>query len=221
MTTDNREDYLLDILRLSDDGKGTVKTTELAKYMNVSPASVSEMLQILSADGLVNYEKYRGVSLTEKGLGDAMALRKKHHIMERFLTDVCDLDHEQAHEEAHVVEHTISDDAANKICRMTGSKVDADCVTCSNPCANAGGGSNMKALSDMRLGESGTIAFLSSDDSLMVRRLISMGFVPGRSVELNSKVSERGARVVRLGDTTIALDYETSSMVHVDTGASR
>ena len=87
MSTDNREDYLINILRLTE-GTGVVKTTELANYMKVSPASVTEMLKVLQKEGLVNYERYRGVSLTEEGNIRARDLRRKHHIMERFLTDV-------------------------------------------------------------------------------------------------------------------------------------
>ncbi|MCL2317669.1 MAG: hypothetical protein FWC44_01235, partial [Methanomassiliicoccaceae archaeon] len=51
MTTGNREDYLINILRLTE-GIDTTKTTELATYMNVSPASVTEMLKVLAAEGL-------------------------------------------------------------------------------------------------------------------------------------------------------------------------
>ena len=67
MTTGNREDYLINILRLTE-GDGVAKTTELASFMNVSPASVSEMVKILANEGLVRYEKYKGMSLTEEGL---------------------------------------------------------------------------------------------------------------------------------------------------------
>ena len=99
MSTDNREDYLINILRLTE-GVGTVKTTEIANYMGVAPASVTEMLKTLSKEGLVNYERYRGVSLTEEGIAAAKNLRRKHHIMERFLTDVLEVDHQSAHDNA-------------------------------------------------------------------------------------------------------------------------
>ena len=133
MSTDNREDYLINILRLTD-GTGVVKTTELANYMDVSPASVTEMLKVLQKEGLVNYEKYKGVSLTDEGNIKARDLRRKHHIMERFLTDVLEIDHQDAHDQACAVEHSISEDTANKMCRMIGTKVDGDCGTCQNPC---------------------------------------------------------------------------------------
>ena len=53
MTTGNREDYLINILRLTE-GEGVAKTTELASYMGVSPASVSEMIKVLAKENLVS-----------------------------------------------------------------------------------------------------------------------------------------------------------------------
>lgn len=215
MSTDNREDYLINILRLTD-GTRVVKTTELASYMNVSPASVTEMLKILQKEGLVNYERYRGVSLTEEGNRKARDLRRKHHIMERFLTDVLEIDHQQAHDQACAVEHTLSEDAANKICRMTGTKFDSDCGTCQNPCHNSIQISECTPASEMKQGERGQISHLSSEDGTVIRKLISMGFVPGREIELSASVSDKGARIIKIGDSVIALDREMSSAIHVN-----
>ena len=214
MSTDNREDYLINILRLTE-GSGVVKTTELANYMKVSPASVTEMLKVLQKEGLVNYERYRGVSLTEEGNIKARDLRRKHHIMERFLTDVLEIDHQDAHDQACAVEHSISEDAANKMCRMTGTRIDEDCGTCQNPCHSTV--DICVRASDLKQGEKGRISHLSSDDASVVRRLISMGFVPGRDVELTASVSDKGARIIRIGETTIALDKDMASAIHVNT----
>ena len=79
MTSGNREDYLIEILRLTN-GEGKVKNQELAERLNVSPASVSEMIKVLSNEGYVKYTKYVGAELTEKGLEYARQLRKKHEI---------------------------------------------------------------------------------------------------------------------------------------------
>ena len=214
MSTDNREDYLINILRLTD-GKGVVKTTELANYMQVSPASVTEMLKVLQKEGLVNYERYRGVSLTEEGNIRARDLRRKHHIMERFLTDVLEIDHQDAHDQACALEHTMTDDAANKMCRMMGTKVDSDCGTCKNPCNNSLQISECTPASEMKPSEKGVISHLQSEDGNVVRKLISMGFVPGREIELSSSVSDKGARIIKIGSTVIALDRDMASAIFV------
>ncbi len=215
MKHEGREDYLINILRLTE-GKGNVRTSEIADYMDLSPGSVTEMLKILSREGYVNYERYHGVSLTPSGLEVARGLRRKHHIMERFLTGVLDMDDDAAHEQAHIMEHAISDDAAEKICRITGTSVDPDCSTCSNPCFDRDtSAASGESLADLDVGQKGTISHLSSDDGSIIRRLISMGFIPGREVELSASVSDKGARIIRLGQSSIALDRNMAAAIYV------
>lgn len=216
MSTDNREDYLINILRLTD-GVRVVKTTEIANYMDVAPASVTEMLKTLSREGLVNYERYRGVSLTPEGIAVAKNLRRKHHIMERFLTDVLDVDHQSAHDNACAFEHSMSDDAAVKMCHMIGHKVDGDCDTCPEPCDDKMGIKKISlSIADAEPGDGGTISYVSSRNMAIVRKLISMGFVPGRTIRLDSKVSEDGARIIVIGDSVIALDKELCSSIFIE-----
>ena len=79
MSTDNREDYLINILRLTE-GKGVVKTTELANYMNVSPASVTEMLKVLKNGRFCIAEK----NLSITGLA-ALVIQKRFAIITKVL----------------------------------------------------------------------------------------------------------------------------------------
>ena len=216
MTTGNREDYLINILRLTE-GETVAKTTELAGYMGVSPASVSEMIKVLANEGLVKYEKYKGVSLTDEGLIYARQIRKKHHVLERFLTDYLNIDHMTAHEEACKMEHAISDDSAIKMCHMMGPQVDSDCVSCKNPCKAASDGvTEIVPINRMSQGESGRISHIKSEDSDVVKKPISMGFVPGRDVTIESILSDGGPRVIRIGSVSMALDYSLASSVFVD-----
>lgn len=204
MTTENREDYLIAILRLTDGGT-VAKTTELASFMNVSPASVSEMLKILSKDGYVEYAKYRGVKLTEKGLTEARLTRKRHHVVERFFTDILGLDHQSAHEEAHRIEHSISDSAAQKLCDLLGNPTDCDCQCCVNPCKTVtGAGITITAfVSDMGIGEKGTIDYIKSENSEVTKKLMSLGIVPGRELVLNGKDAEGNADITVNGSSLI------------------
>ncbi|MBR6204320.1 MAG: metal-dependent transcriptional regulator [Candidatus Methanomethylophilaceae archaeon] len=215
MSTANREDYLISILRLTD-GRGTAKTTELAEFMGVSPASVSEMVKVLSAEGYVKYEKYRGMSLTEKGLGYARQIRKKHHVLERFLTDYLDVDRQTAHEEACKMEHAISDESAVKMCQMMGPRVDDDCQGCSNPCKTATEGLvEIKSLESMEGGMRGRISHVLSNDSAVVKKLVMMGFVPGKEIVVETAVAN-GPHIVKMGDTSMAVDRRFSSCIFVD-----
>ena len=216
MTTMNREDYLINILRLTENG-GVAKTTELASYMGVSPASVSEMIKVLAADGLVEYVKYRGVSLTEEGMTYARQIRKRHHVLESFLIDYLNLDHESAHEEACRMEHAISDDSARKMCQMMGSNVDSDCTWCSEPCkAATSAPRNIIALNNMSKDQNGKISHIKSDDSGLVRKIVSIGVVPGKDVVISSIISDGGPRMIEIGKESVVIDYDMAQCIFVD-----
>lgn len=208
MSRGSREDYLINILRLTE-GDGIVRTSRLASQMNVAPASVTEMLRTLSDAGFVNYEKYKGVSLTDEGREYAQSLRRKHHIVEKFLTDVLDVDCQSAHNEACLMEHAISDNSAYKMCRIIGTRINDDCDTCKNPCKN---GEKIPSLADISVGNSAVISYLKSEDGSKVRKLISMGFIPGRAVLLDS-MQNNGPRVIKMGDSVIAIDQELANVI--------
>ncbi len=211
MASENREDYLINILRLTE-GKSTVRTSELATYMNVAPASVTEMLRVLADAGYVNYVKYRGVSLTPAGLEYARNIRRKHHVLERFLVDVLGIPHEEAHRQACQMEHAISDESINRICRMIGTKVDHDCTTCDNPCGNITRIDNTAA--SMRAGEIGRISHLKGQDGTVVKKLISLGFVPGQEIALDSVDGDM--LVFSSEGNVIAVDRKLASVICVD-----
>lgn len=221
MTTGNREDYLIAILRLTENGTAA-KTTELAQHMEVSPASVSEMLKILSKDGLVEYAKYRGVRLTEQGLINARLTRKRHHIIEKFFIDILGLDHETAHQEAHRIEHAISDEAAQKICDMLGNPPDCDCQCCVNPCKSVSGGSISitMSLGDLTEGASGKIAFIKSGDSRVLQKLIGIGMIPGREIQFDGSDGSNGIVTVTVGGQSVVIEDTLANYVYVDSAGT-
>jgi DtxR family Mn-dependent transcriptional regulator len=218
MTTGNREDYLINILRLTE-GKNSTKTTELATFMSVSPASVTEMLKALANEGLVEYERYRGVRLTDEGLAYARLVRKKHHVLESFLINVLNVDSETAHKEACRMEHVLSEASAIKICQMMGTPVDSDCQSCSTPCkaASSDGVDITASLSELNPGERGMISHLKNSDPKIVKKLIMMGFVPGRELVLDSIMPEDNMTIVNVEDSVVALSADLASSVFIDT----
>lgn len=79
------EDYLERIHELIDE-KGYARAVDIANALGISQSSVSSMVQKLAAEGLLNYEKYRGMTLTKKGKRVALAVHKRHEILKRFLS---------------------------------------------------------------------------------------------------------------------------------------
>ncbi|WP_202319243.1 metal-dependent transcriptional regulator [Archaeoglobus neptunius] len=99
------EDYLEAIYSLSRE-KGYAKVMELAEMLDVKPATVSEMLDKLSRKGYVVYRKRHHVTLTEKGIEEAMKLREKRNLVIKFLTALGVPDH-VAEKDACALEHVL------------------------------------------------------------------------------------------------------------------
>lgn len=113
------EDYLKAIYSLESGGK-RVKTSRLAKRLELTPGSVTDMLKRLSnADPpLVDYQHHRGVKLTAEGRCVALSVVRRHRLLESFLYKVLDFGWEEVHQEAEVLEHHISERVADAIDRL-------------------------------------------------------------------------------------------------------
>lgn len=107
MMTSNREDYLKSIEELQRR-HGTVNNRLIADRLEVSPASVSEMLQKLAKEGLVEVKPERNVVLTEEGKKKALQLLRIHRLWEVFLVDHLGYAWSEVHEEAERLEHASS-----------------------------------------------------------------------------------------------------------------
>jgi DtxR family Mn-dependent transcriptional regulator len=119
--TATKEDYLRAIYRLQEDGAPQVRAIDLAAKLNLSRSTVSERLQELSRQRLVNSPKYGAVSLTKKGNEIAANLTRKHRLVEVFLIKILGMKPSEVHEEAHALEHALSDTVAARLEKLLGS----------------------------------------------------------------------------------------------------
>jgi len=110
------ENYLKAIYKLSFEQKMSETTTNaIAEELETRAASVTDMLKKLSDKKLVNYEKYKGVSLSETGKAIALQVVRKHRLWEVFLHDKLDFGWEEVHEIAEQLEHIQSDRLINRL----------------------------------------------------------------------------------------------------------
>ena len=77
---------------------GMARTSEVSKRLQLSPASVTEVFQSMAGRGLVRYEPSKSVSLTEEGAKVAKNIKRKHRLLEVFLSEVLHIDPEKVHE---------------------------------------------------------------------------------------------------------------------------
>lgn len=95
-------------------------TKDVAARLLVSSASVSNMFARLQEMGLVEYERYRGASLTEKGRIEALRLVRRHRLIETFLLKHLGYSWRDVHAEAERLEHTVSDEFTERLAEFLG-----------------------------------------------------------------------------------------------------
>src|SRR5579872_6457611 len=117
--TRSQQDYLKALYQLHGDQR-PVPTGDLAQRLGISSPSVSEMVAKLSAQGLVEHDRYRGQQLTREGRKVALELVRHHRLLEMFLVQVLGYSWDEVHEEAERLEHVISERMEQRIFELLG-----------------------------------------------------------------------------------------------------
>jgi Mn-dependent DtxR family transcriptional regulator len=111
------EDYLERILELIQS-KGYARVVDIAASLKISQASVTNMVQRLDAEGLLKYEKYRGLILTEAGEAVARSITRRHELLTDFL-NLLGLDQRVISHDVEGMEHHISPSTLRAIEALT------------------------------------------------------------------------------------------------------
>jgi len=110
------EDYIEVIYELIKE-KGYARTIDISNNLNVQAPTVTGMVQRLHANGLLQYEKYRGIVLTEKGEALARSIRKRHSTVAEFLM-ILGVEERLAHKDAEGIEHNLHPQTLEKLTRF-------------------------------------------------------------------------------------------------------
>jgi len=113
--TISEENYIKVIYHLSLVSPKGVNTNAIAGMLDTKASSVTDMLKKLSEKELVSYQKYQGVTLTEKGFHSAKMIVRKHRLWEVFLVDKLNFSWDEVHEIAEELEHIKSEKLINKL----------------------------------------------------------------------------------------------------------
>jgi Mn-dependent DtxR family transcriptional regulator len=111
--TERMEDYLEVIYELVQQ-KGYATTVDISSYLNVSSPSVTKMMQKLDETGYLNYEKYRGIKLTNEGIRIARNIRNRHGLLAEFFM-IIGVDEETANNDAEGIEHHLHPETMRKL----------------------------------------------------------------------------------------------------------
>jgi DtxR family Mn-dependent transcriptional regulator len=169
------QDYLKVIWTEQEWSLKKVSTKLLAERIGVSASTASESIRKLADQGLVNHEKYGAVTLTDAGRKAALAMVRRHRLMETFLVRMLGYSWDEVHDEAEVLEHAVSDRMLDRIDAKLGyPKRDPH----GDPIPAADGyvpTPDARQLSVCEDGQTGTVARISDADPEMLRYFDSVG----------------------------------------------
>jgi len=196
------EDHLKAIYSLGERGDGSVTTTGLSEQLGLSASTVSGMLRKLTAQGLIEHEPYGDIALTGPGCKIALAVVRRHRLLEMFLVTHLGYRWDEVHQEAEVLEHAVSDLLIQRIDAALGSpRFDPH----GDPIPSATGevpvvdGQRMSALPP---GSTGTLVRVDDHDPEVLAHLTLVGITLGERIELLEQLPFHGGQLIRTSDRT-------------------
>ncbi|MCP2045106.1 iron dependent repressor, metal binding and dimerization domain protein [Pontibacter sp. HSC-36F09] len=182
------ENYIKAIYKLSDGGTREVNTNAIADALDTKAASVTDMLRKLSAKGIADYVKYRGVTLTESGERVALQIIRKHRLWEVFLVEKLKFNWDEVHDMAEELEHINSDLLIRRLDEFLGyPKFDPH----GDPIPTEDGEMNTKQqrlLAELEVNSSGTVVGVNDSQPLFLQYLDKMGIFLGAKIKVIDKI---------------------------------
>ena len=206
------QDYLKIIWNAQEWSLEKVSTKMLADKLGVSASTASESIRKLAEQGLVNHEKYGAVTLTESGRRAALAMVRRHRLLESYLVTELGYGWDEVHDEAEVLEHAVSDRLIARIDAKLGFPQ-------RDPHGDPIPGSDgqvptppARQLWSCKDGDAGTVARISDRDPEMLRYFDSIG------ISLDSKLRVLTRREFA-GMISVAVESADGAPTTVDLGS--
>lgn len=208
-----REDYVKAIHQLGD--AGPVKAAGLARYLGVSRVAVSKAKRLLEREGLLVRTATPSSPLHLSGPGRklAIAMVRRHRLLETFLHRLLGVPLERVHAEAERIEHVISDDIALRIADVLGRP---ECDPHGHPIPygdRRDRSQPTQSLATVPVGARARVVSLDDRDDEAIEVLAAARVLPGVSLLVESKDARR--LHVRCGNRAIALRARHAAMVRV------
>ncbi|GAB3451177.1 metal-dependent transcriptional regulator [Streptomonospora sediminis] len=193
------EDYVKVIYDLQERGSGPVTISAMAERLSVSNSSVSGMLRKLGELGLVSHRRYGAVHLTETGDKAALAVLRRHRLLETYLVEALGYSWDEVHDEAEILEHVVSDRFVDRIAEHLGDPaVDPH----GDPIPSREGRvpeRTTQLLSAAEAGTTGVIVRVNDSDPDLLCHLAEQEIGIGMPIELVERRPFGGPLIVRIG----------------------
>lgn len=211
MLSKTEEDYLKAIYKISEKSQSVARTSDISEYMHTSPASVTDMLKKLSAKSYIDYEKYKGVSLTTEGSRIATNLIRRHRLWEVFLCNKLRFTWDKIHDIAEELEHIDSEELIQRLdAFLDYPKYDPH----GDPIPNANGKftlRNQRRLVDVPIGVDSQLVGVREYDDRFLKYLSSINLNLGSKIKVLSRNDYDQSLVLNINDE--AKDIMLSNMI--------
>jgi DtxR family Mn-dependent transcriptional regulator len=208
------DDYLTTIYRLHHDEGQAVIAVRLADRLGITPPSVAGMLKRLQRDGLVNVDDKKQITLTPEGLRRAEQMVRRHRLAECLLTDVLQVEWWRAYDEAHLLEHGISDITEERLYEAL-NRPKRSPFGYPIPGAEPPRELSMTTLMDVAEGETVEIDRVFEEDEQLLRFFDQEGIRPGRLVRLDRIETFRGTLTVTVGERPVVVGTQVARQIWV------
>lgn len=218
MPTSTVEDYLKCILlEQQRDPEALVSMRRISAALSVAPGTVTAMMKTLADSGLLSYEPYSGVRLTDSGRQLAVHVLRRHRLIELFLVKVMGMDWSEVHAEAEELEHAVSDRLIERMDEMLGYP-SAD--PHGDPIPDIHGVVEevvLPSLLDCDLGTPLRVARVGDQNRDFLQLLERKGLKPGSGLSVQGRDEAADAVELKLDSgETLTLGFRAASKIYVE-----
>lgn len=216
--TFSEENYLKAIYHLTAVMDGEVSTNAIAETMETKASSVTDMLKKLAEKDLVNYKKYQGVSLTDKGMLCAKMIVRKHRLWEVFLVDKLNFAWDEVHDIAEQLEHIKSEQLINKLDDFLGNPTEDPH---GDPIPNAYGqmvAIEKQLLSELRENQIGICVGVKDSSTEFLKYLDKQEIALGSVIEIVYKESFDLSTKISVNGNELTISNKIANNLYVKVG---
>jgi DtxR family Mn-dependent transcriptional regulator len=210
------EDYLKAIYQLSEEARPVI-AARLAAETGVSPSTIFATLRRLAKEGYVTINRRKEIVLTQDGRQVAENIVRRHFLTERFLTDLLGLDWVKAHQEAHRLEHAISQEVEERLAKLLSHP-----TTCPHgnpiPGASTTPAPKTMPLNEVVDGQDVELAYITEGGERDVRLLAYLeehGLRPGAKMHVLDVAPSLGLMTLIVGSDRFSLGLEAAKKIRV------
>jgi DtxR family transcriptional regulator, Mn-dependent transcriptional regulator len=210
------ENYLKALIKLVlENGSNHAGTNDLATLLSVKPATVNDMLKKLKDKGLVNYEKYGKIRLTDIGHKMALEILRKHRLWETFLYEKLEFSWDEVHEVAEQLEHIQSAKLIDRLDKFLDfPKFDPH----GDPIPNKKGELKIhfkKTLSEVMAGSSCKMVAVKDNSSSFLQYVVKVGLGINNEIKVLSKHEYDMMTVIEVNGLKTSVSQKFAENIYV------